>query len=280
MKSQPLVSVNIRTFNSAKTLPATLQSVKDQTYPTIEIVISDGYSKDGSIEIAKRFGARVNYSGNLGDARFQNYQHSRGKYILSLDSDQIMDKKLIETCVKVYEEKNVDALIISEKSLLKKGTFLEKLLAYDKWVIDQTRDSDVLFGTACPRFFRKSLLRGVKWPKKLGIFDDTILYYQLNKRGARVAYLSEQSMRHHEVTDWITFIKKFHRYGKSYFVALQESPTTIIGHSLPRRSYFSTAALSRPHYFLGLLLLYTVKVTAAASGALTFFVDRLFNSQR
>ena len=280
MKAKPLISINIRTFNSAKTLEDTLRSVKEQTYSNIEIVISDGYSKDGTLEKVQKFKARISFSDNLGDARFQNYKNSRGKYILSLDSDQIMDRRLVEVCVDFCENKGFDGLIISEKSILKKGTFVEKLVAFDKWVIDQTRDYDTIFGTACPRFFRRNILDGVKWPKRLGIFDDSVLYSQLKERGAKIKYVSDVSIRHTEVSDWLTLIKKFHRYGKSYFVAFQENPTTIAGHSLPRRSYFSKAAFSKPGYFFGLLLLYFVKIVAAGTGVISYFVEEVYDSKK
>ncbi|MBU2459188.1 MAG: glycosyltransferase, partial [Nanoarchaeota archaeon] len=50
----PLVSVNIPTFNSEKTLGKTIESVKSQTYPEIEILIVDSHSKDKTLEIAKQ----------------------------------------------------------------------------------------------------------------------------------------------------------------------------------------------------------------------------------
>lgn len=274
MKKNPLVSVNIRTYNSAKTLGETIQSVKDQTYKNIEIVISDGYSTDESVEIAKKFGAKVSYADKLGDARHQNYINSNGEYLLSLDSDQLLDEHLIEKCVEECEKNGFDALTIPEKSIIDKGTFLQKLIAFDKWVIDQNKDADVTFGTACPRFFKKELLKDIKWPKELAIFDDTILYAELLKKKAKIKYISGCYIRHHEVSSWWVFAKKFHRYGKGYFGALSEKPTTIAAHSLPRRSYFSKSALSNPHYFLGLLLLYGVKVAAASTGAFSYLLDK------
>lgn len=274
MKKNPLVSVNIRTFNSAKTLQATLKSVKDQSYKNIEIVISDGYSTDESVEIAKKFGALVSYAGKLGDARYQNYVKSKGEYLLSLDSDQLLDAQLIKKCVEECEKNGFDALTIPEKSIIDKGTFLQKLIAFDKWVIDQNKDADVTFGTACPRFFKKELLKDIKWPKELAIFDDTILYAELIKKKAKIKYISRCYIRHHEVSSWWVFAKKFHRYGKGYFGAFREKPTTIAAHSLPRRSYFSRAALTKPHYFLGLLVLYAVKVTAASTGVFSYLFDK------
>lgn len=277
--SLPFVSVNIRTYNSAKTLRETLQSVKDQIYKNIEIVVSDGHSTDGSVEIAKNFGAKVNFADKLGDARYQNYEKSRGKYILSLDSDQVLDKKVIEKCVSLCEKKGIDAVIISEQSLITKGTLIEKLIAFDKWVIDQNRDADVAFGTACPRFFKKHLFKNMHWPEELAVFDDTILYKELLKNGAKVAYLSNQSIRHHEVSSWIVFFNKFVRYGRGYPNAFKSQPSTIAAHSLPRRSYFSKAALSKPHYFLGLILLYFVKGVAAGVGVISYFIQNLHSGK-
>lgn len=279
MNKTPLVSVNIRTYNSEKTLKETLGSVKNQTYSNIEVLVSDGFSKDKTVSVAKSFGAKINYADKLGDARYENYKRSKGKYLLSLDSDQVLDSDLIETCVKFCEEKSFDALTISEKSLIGRGTLVERLIAYDKWLIDKNRDDDLVFGTACPRFFRRDFLDKISWTDQLAIFDDTILYSELIKKGAKVAYFSKSSIRHHEVDNWTILAKKFYRYGKGYFQALKSEPVTIAVHSLPRRSYFSKIAFSKPHYFLGLLILYFVKAGAAAFGIGAYFISNLISSK-
>ena len=66
----PLVSINIPTYNSQKTLGETLASIKKQTYPNIEIIVADGYSRDRSVAIAKSYGAKVFYAQRLADARY------------------------------------------------------------------------------------------------------------------------------------------------------------------------------------------------------------------
>ncbi len=58
-RNVPLVSVIIPTYNSARTLPMALRSIKRQTYPSVEIIIVDRYSRDGTPHIASRFGAHV-----------------------------------------------------------------------------------------------------------------------------------------------------------------------------------------------------------------------------
>ena len=48
------ISVITATYNSAKTLRDTLDSILAQTYPDIESIIVDGASKDGTMDIPVR----------------------------------------------------------------------------------------------------------------------------------------------------------------------------------------------------------------------------------
>lgn len=274
MKKRPLVSVNIRTYNSAKTLDETLGSIKVQTYPHIEVLIADRYSTDETVAIAKKHHVKVHYAAKLGDARQKNYEQSHGTYVCSVDSDQILDRELINHCVKLCEN-GYDAITISERSIIRNGTLLERIIAYDKWLIDKTQSTDPVFGTACPRFFRKSLLMKTKWPKSILIFDDTILYAKLLEQGAKVGYLHKPCISHYEVSSWRQIFIKFFRYGKGYLEALRELPLTVTTHSLPRRAYFSRAALSKPHYLIGLFALYVVKAVAATMGMLSSIIDEI-----
>lgn len=51
----PLVSVRVITYNSASTIQETLDSIKAQTYPNIELIISDDCSKDNTVEICDKW---------------------------------------------------------------------------------------------------------------------------------------------------------------------------------------------------------------------------------
>lgn len=55
MYSEPLVSVVVVTYNSSKTIIETLESVKEQTYPNIELVISDDCSVDDTVDICEQW---------------------------------------------------------------------------------------------------------------------------------------------------------------------------------------------------------------------------------
>lgn len=55
MESQALVSVGVVSYNSEKTIIETLDSIYNQTYPLIELIISDDCSQDCTIELCKKW---------------------------------------------------------------------------------------------------------------------------------------------------------------------------------------------------------------------------------
>ncbi len=81
----PLVSVNIATYNSEKTLVKCLDSIKEQTYKNIEIIIMDSYSKDKTLDIAKSYGTKIVFAPTLATARKAGADVSQGDYIFILD---------------------------------------------------------------------------------------------------------------------------------------------------------------------------------------------------
>ena len=104
---QPLVSVNIPTYNSEKTIEETLFHVLTQSYKNIEIVIVDSYSDDKTLEILDLYDLKIAMcsvkvvmcKGKLLESRIAGVKASKGKYVLLLDSDQILERTAIERAV-------------------------------------------------------------------------------------------------------------------------------------------------------------------------------------
>lgn len=104
------VSVIIPCFNDGRYLRESLQSVKNQTYDNIEIIIcNDGSTDELTLQVldeCSNAGIMVLHLTNRGPAvaRNKGIKIATGKYILPLDADDCIEKSYIEKAVKTIEK--------------------------------------------------------------------------------------------------------------------------------------------------------------------------------
>lgn len=104
-----LVSFIIINYNGGKVVLDCIRSVFEQNYKKIEVILVDNGSKDGSVEkIRKKFPKTkiLDFKNNRGYAGGINegYRISKGDYIVSMNNDLILNKKIIENLLKRNEE--------------------------------------------------------------------------------------------------------------------------------------------------------------------------------
>jgi glycosyltransferase involved in cell wall biosynthesis len=105
---KPKVSVVIPTYNRAAKVPLGVQSVLDQTFSDLEVIVVDDGSSDGTGKIlAEMFGDRIRYfaQANQGAsaARNKGVEEARGEWIAFLDSDDQWEKDKLEWQFKALE---------------------------------------------------------------------------------------------------------------------------------------------------------------------------------
>lgn len=107
----PLVSVIIPVYNSINTIEKTIDSVINQTYKKIEVILIDDGSTDGSIEIMRKYIEKhktvifkiiTKKNGGVSSARNRGIDESTGDYISFLDSDDIWLPRKIEHQVSIF----------------------------------------------------------------------------------------------------------------------------------------------------------------------------------
>lgn len=89
----PLVSVVIPTYNRAALLCEAVDSVLQQTYRNIEVIVVDDGSTDDTRAVMEKYGDKVRYSrrpnAGVNAARNLGFKQARGEYIALLDSDDL-----------------------------------------------------------------------------------------------------------------------------------------------------------------------------------------------
>jgi glycosyltransferase involved in cell wall biosynthesis len=263
---EPLVSVIVPTYNSERTLEECLSALSGQNYKNIEVIITDSFSKDRTKEIARRFTDKIIDAESLALARKRGVDLAKGKYILFLDSDQIIDPDTIELSVETCEEGGFDGVTHFERSKIQKNTFVEKLINYDKWIFHSEQDDDPIYGTAEPRFFKSEFVRKIDFLDNPPItFELAIINLKMNQMAAKIKFINAY-IYHYETATFSHLARKFFRYGFYYIPALKKYPNLVIHHSAPRRTYFTRRAIKHPFLLLGLFALYAVKAGAAFCG--------------
>ena len=104
------VSVIIPLYNEEKYITACVESVINQTYKNLEIIIVDDKSTDNSLKIVKNIKDKrikiISLKKNAGvaNARNKGVEAATGDYICFLDSDDFWDKTKIEKQIKLLDK--------------------------------------------------------------------------------------------------------------------------------------------------------------------------------
>jgi len=208
--SSPTVSIIIPTYESSRTLEACLKSILGQTYHLIEVIVVDGYSRDGTGEIAMKYGARVILaSGTQAEARNLGLAESKGEYILFLDSDQRLTPRVVEECVGICMEDGAEAVKIPEAfmglSLWGRSSALWKRRMVEAW----GREGGI------PRFYRREILmRHQAFDGRLRFWEDMELYERIRESGLREAKCRSRII-HLEPSSLRRITEKYIAYGRS-----------------------------------------------------------------
>lgn len=108
----PLVSFIVTSFNYENYVIKTLESIKNQSYENVEIIVVDDDSKDNSVEKIKEFAKNnqdltlklIEHSENKGQmsAMQTGLSYTNGQFICFVDSDDILVKDYAKTLIRVH----------------------------------------------------------------------------------------------------------------------------------------------------------------------------------
>ena len=115
---KPTISIIMPFYNRADLLSETIDSILAQTYTEFELIGVDDGSTDNASEIFKNYAKHDNRlklctkpHTNAGDARNLGYQHSTGKYLIFLDSDDPVEPDFLATMLFAIQKEQSDIAI-------------------------------------------------------------------------------------------------------------------------------------------------------------------------
>jgi glycosyltransferase involved in cell wall biosynthesis len=202
-----LVSIIIPTFNRGNLIAETLNSVLEQAYANLEVLVVDDGSSDNTKEIVEGFrktNSRVYYFERpthlpKGANACRNYglTKSKGKYVKWLDSDDLLLKDCLEKQVQAIELENADLCICNTKVFPTEFN-LELYMDLPDWSLIRSLpniDNFVLKGikwhTAAGLWRKDWFLNQSPFDEELQNSQEWLMHLQALCRGPKIVAVSE-----------------------------------------------------------------------------------------
>lgn len=131
----PKISIIIPARNEQARMPLLLESISNQSFAPLEVIVVDDESTDGTVDIANQYGAKVvavsqrpkefapkAYACELG------FQNSSGDILLFLDSDVVVSSDFVERIVNFFTDK--DKQVLSIQPFHRTNNFVQSMSAF------------------------------------------------------------------------------------------------------------------------------------------------------
>ncbi len=265
-----VVSVIVPTLNSEAFVEKCLFSIKNQSYPDVEIIVVDGFSRDRTVEIARKYASKVyqfgpeQSRGTVFGAPYQRNFGARksiGEFIYYVDVDMELSRDLVASCVREVTESDFEAAIIPEVSRGRGFWSACKSLERSCYVGDDFAEA--------PRFFIRSV-----WEKLNGLdpqvgADDWDLYHRFKHAGFKAVRVTSFVIHDEGSLTLRKLIVKRYVYGKQIHKFLSRYGVEGYVQFFPlRRSYFRNRQLfvHDPVHALGTMVMRAFEYSAGAVG--------------
>lgn len=216
---KPLVSIPIVTYNSSAFIIETLESVKAQTYPRIELIISDDCSKDDTVMLCREWIAKngerfertelieakknTGVSGNLNRAEAA----CTGEWVKMLDGDDVLLPSCLEDYIAyvtehpetVYMFSKIEAFGASEE---RNRYYTEKVFDYRIFDLEARQQYEKLIwkncimSSTCMYNRTKNEELGVRNDERIPLLEDWPRWINVTKKGVKLSFLDKVEVKY------------------------------------------------------------------------------------
>ncbi len=202
LADEPLVSIVVPHFNLGSYLQATLDNLLEQTYKNIEILVVDDASTDQySVSIVNGIANQpserlrvIRLAANVGLAGARNVgvRHAMGRYVLTLDADDLIHPSFLSVGVAALENSLEFDIVVTPAGYFHDGKgsgspgasieFSDYLVFSGEAVVAGLLENRFSTATA---LFRKSVLDRFPYDESLSCYEDWSLFMRMCDAGVR-----------------------------------------------------------------------------------------------
>nr|WP_317331738.1 glycosyltransferase family 2 protein [uncultured Romboutsia sp.] len=217
---QEKVSIILPLYNSEKTIEATIESIINQTYKNIELIIINDGSNDKSYRICELYSKKYSniikyiYKVNEGVSKSRNLgiEKSTGKFICFIDSDDEYNNNFIEILVQKIEDTDSEMVACGYHSIsgeIKEFGFDKDILFENKelnYYIEKLQSIEC-FNQVWNKIYRKEIIikNKINFEENLDLGEDFIFNISYLNYVNKVAFISDKLYKYKISADGLNF---------------------------------------------------------------------------
>lgn len=216
--NKPLVSVCVVTYNSAGTIIETLDSICAQTYPELELIVSDDCSKDNTVELCSKWidGHKERFvhasvlvaekNGGPGKNNNRAISCARGEWIKSIAGDDLLFPDCISDNVE-FVSSHPDVIVALSRARIFK-TIDGRSVVTDEYMAGnvmkqyctlsaEEQYKKLLYSNFVPGvtiFIKREFVQANPFPEVYPYLEDWPYWLRLTKKGVRPGYFEKDTV--------------------------------------------------------------------------------------
>lgn len=206
MQHGPLVSVIVPIYKVEKFLRQCVDSISNQTYRKLEIILVDDGSPDNCGAICDEYAAgderiRVIHrkNGGLSAARNTGLDAAKGEYFFFVDADDWISENTIQKMLDTYEETNADLVICNIKPFYEAeyagpkkqdSPLKSEVLDQEKLIERLMQNAAWYYCVAWNKLYRRTMLEKIRFPVDY-IHEDEAVAHRVFEKCQTVAVIAD-----------------------------------------------------------------------------------------
>lgn len=239
---EPKISVIIPVYNVEKYLEKCINSVIEQTYTNLEIILVNDGSTDSSGEICDKYKQLDNRivvfhkeNGGLSDARNYGIERANGEYIAFLDSDDWVDFKYIEILYENLRNYNADISICNFRRVHDENELLNNnnnIILYNNIEALQQiyTNKSVQTIVAWNKLYKSNILKKNRFPKGKIHEDEYLIPILLYS--AKIVVYTDKELVYYRQTPNSIMNSKFRLENLDYLYAIEHRNKFFLNNNL------------------------------------------------
>lgn len=197
-----MISIIVPVYNAEKYLDRCINSIIEQTYQNLELILVDDGSTDRSNKICNTWISkddRIKYyyqkNGGVSSARNLGLMYANGKYIAFVDADDYLHHAFAESMIEKLSNSNADIIFCERKNLYSSGKI--EITGTNSHKLEIINSVDYEYYGRYERrsvwgaVYDRRILKELSFSEMLAVGEDALYLIQAIQRSKRVAYYDD-----------------------------------------------------------------------------------------